>query len=120
MENLSHYANEFDSPLDHGIAQAVKALREAGVETYESCEGGPGHAFPEPTVRFYGELPEGFRALAAAQCAGLQVYALRRVYQILDREPVGPHWEMVFRPQSGLPFWMKQERVGATNTHARD
>jgi hypothetical protein len=25
-----------------------------GVETIESCEGGPGHAFPEPTVRLAG------------------------------------------------------------------
>jgi hypothetical protein len=29
-------------------------LRAREVETYESYQGGPGHAFPEPTVRFHG------------------------------------------------------------------
>jgi hypothetical protein len=37
--------------LDPGIRQAVRILREAGVETFESCEGGERHAYPEPTVR---------------------------------------------------------------------
>jgi hypothetical protein len=27
------------------------ALREAGVETFESCEGPAEHAYPEPTIR---------------------------------------------------------------------
>ena len=38
--------------LDPGIERAVNLLREARVETFESCEGGAGHAFPEPTIRF--------------------------------------------------------------------
>ena len=29
-------------------------LRENGVETVESCQGGAGHAFPEPTIKFSG------------------------------------------------------------------
>ena len=50
---------EYDPPLDAGIAQAVVALRAGGVETFESCEGGPGHAYPEPTVlRVYIEPAE--------------------------------------------------------------
>ena len=32
----------FDPPLDRGIAAAVSALVAAGIETFESCEGGPG------------------------------------------------------------------------------
>jgi hypothetical protein len=44
--------------LDRGIRDQVAALRECGVETFESCEGGPSHAYPEPTVRFYGEAPD--------------------------------------------------------------
>ena len=44
--------------LDRGIRDQVAALRECVVETFESCEGGPGHAYPEPTVRFYGEAPD--------------------------------------------------------------
>jgi hypothetical protein len=86
----------FSPPLDPGIAQAVLALRQAGVETFESCEGGAGHAYPEPTVRFHGGTHEGFRALAAAMQAGLNVAALRRTWPINDGEPTGPWWEMTF------------------------
>ena len=87
---------DFDPPLDAGIAQAVAVLMAAGVETFESCQGGRGHAHPVPTVRFHGYRDEGFRALAAATCAGLRVLALRRVWDIIDGEPTGPHWEMTF------------------------
>lgn len=85
-----------DSPLDPGIAPFVEALRADAVETFESCEGGDGHAYPEPTVRFHGDRSEGFRALAAAQSMGLPVAALRRVWPILDDEPTGPWWELTF------------------------
>ena len=87
----------FEPPLDPGIEDAVIALRAAGVETFESCEGGDGHAYPEPTVRFHGERPAGFVALAAAMYAGLPVKDLRRVWPVLDGEPTGPWWEMTFR-----------------------
>jgi hypothetical protein len=76
-------------------------LRRAGVPTYESCEGGPGHAFPEPTVRFRGDIAEGFAALVKAIDAeaeiGLGVYQLRRVWRVDDGEPTGPWWDLVFR-----------------------
>ncbi len=56
----------FDPPLDPGIQNAVLLLRRAGIETFESCEGGEGHSYPEPTVRFHGHRDEGFRAFAAS------------------------------------------------------
>lgn len=86
----------YDPPLDPGIANAVDALRRVGVETFESCDGGAGHAYPEPTVRFHGQRAEGFRALAAALQAGLKVSGLRRVWPILEGEPTGPWWELTF------------------------
>lgn len=82
--------------LDKRIAPIVRLLAENGVETFESCEGGPGHAFFEPTVRFYGGRPEGFRALSVALQHGLKVCELRRYWRIEDGEPVGPSWEMTF------------------------
>jgi hypothetical protein len=91
-------SESLDLPLDPGIRHAVECLRSAGVETFESCQGGEGHAYPEPTVRFYGERPEGFRALSVALAAGLGVLALRRVWPINDREPTGPWWELTFVP----------------------
>jgi hypothetical protein len=85
--------------LDPGIRDAVGQLRAAGVETFESCEGGEGHAYPEPTVRFHGDRSEGFRALAAVMGKyDLQVVALRRVWQVSDGEPAGPYWEIAFAP----------------------
>jgi len=57
----TEYAERFDSPLDRNISYAVKVLRDAGIETYESCESGRGHAFPEPTVRFGGVYADGMR-----------------------------------------------------------
>jgi len=44
--------------LDSGIRDQVAALRECGVEIFESCEGGPGHAYPETTGGCYGEAPD--------------------------------------------------------------
>jgi len=86
--------------LDAGIRPAVLALRAAGIETFESCEGGEGHAFFEPTVRFHGHAAEGFRAVAAALDAGLPVSELRRVWSVLDGELTGPCWELTFTPST--------------------
>lgn len=90
------YRIELDKDVDPGIREIVATLRRAGIETFESCEGGPGHAFPEPTVRFFGGAGEGFRAFAAATKEGLPVAELRRVWPIVDGEPTGPWWELTF------------------------
>ena len=82
--------------IDAGIRREVKVLSDAGIETTESCEGGNGHSFSEPTVRFAGSHAEGFRALGIALQHGLKVAELRRYWSIQDGEPVGPYWEMTF------------------------
>ncbi len=84
--------------LDRGIRTAVERLQASGIETFESCEGGQRHAFPEPTIRFYGTPEAGWRALAACFAYGFPVLALRRVWYVEGRtEPSGPCWELVFR-----------------------
>lgn len=90
-----------DFDPEAGIRRAVEVLCEAGVETFESCEGGEGHAYPQPTVRFHGGRAEGIYALSVALGAGLPVYALRRLWRIEDGEPTGPWWELVFLPEAG-------------------
>lgn len=92
-------------PLDDGIAEAVHVLREAGLATYESCEGGEGHAFPEPTVRFSGNQAEGFLAYSVAVGHGLPVVALKRVWRVCEQELEGPWWELTFAPTKG--WWPK-------------
>jgi hypothetical protein len=91
----------YDSPLDPGIAPFVEALNAEGVETFESCEGGSGHAYPEPTVRFHGDPAQGFIALGVAQRRNLPVTALRRGWPVLDGEPTGPYWELTFSRRAG-------------------
>ncbi len=82
--------------LDPGIRAAVEILRSEGVETFESCQGGDGHAYAEPAVRFHGNHGAGFRALAVAQDYGLPVLYLRRFWSVLEGEPTGPYWELTF------------------------
>jgi len=88
----------FDPPLDEGIREIVIKLVANGVETFESCEGGEGHGFPEPTVRFEGQSSEGLRALSVALENGLPVYRLRRAWGVIDGSIHGPWWEMTFLP----------------------
>jgi hypothetical protein len=84
--------------IDPGIRQAVKRLQEHGVQTYESCEGSPGHSYPEPTVAFYGGPEEGWRAVGICLSYRLPILSLRRVWDVLEvNEPTGPHWEITFR-----------------------
>jgi len=86
--------------LDPGIKRAVELLQAHNIETYESCQGGPGHCYPEPTVRFYGTPEAGWRAASVCLTYGLPIDALRRAWSVQDGiELVGPHWEITFRRQ---------------------
>ena len=84
--------------LDPGIKKAVDLLLANGIETFESCEGGDGHAFTEPTIRLFGTPEAGWRALGVCLAYGLPVLQLQRVWYLLDsNEPTGPEWQIVFR-----------------------
>lgn len=100
LENLDHFDIDDETPLDKGIRRYVLILRAQGVETFESCQGGKGHSFAEPGVRFYGNHVEGYRAFAAAMNYGLPVRSLRRYYQVNDGALEGPWWELTFRAQA--------------------
>ncbi len=95
---ISESGESSDSAVyDAGVAPFVKVLQAHGIETYESCEGGPGHSFPEPTVRFHGTHPQGLLAVYVALTFGpLPVSELRRVWHVSDDELDGPIWEMTF------------------------
>jgi len=89
--------------LDAGIERAVFILRNYGIDTYQCCEGGDGHAYPESTVDFGGGISEGFRAYSVARTYGLPIKDLCRVWQEQGGELVGPIWR--------LTFWKKLEPV---------
>src|SRR5262245_9969756 len=84
----------YDPPLDPGISAAVQTLNACGIETFESCQGGDGHAYCEPTIRFHGDRAEGFKALAVALQNAIPVAGLRRVWPVIQGEPTGPYWEI--------------------------
>lgn len=90
--------------LDPGIKEYVLVLRQARIETCESCQGGVGHAFLEPTIRFHGDTSEGYRAFAWAKQHALPVRELRRTWKVIDGELTGPGWEMVFHPEPTCPL----------------
>lgn len=108
------YCRELDSesPLDRGISYAVKVLRAGGIETYESCEGGRGHSYREPAIRFHGTKADGFRALAIAQTWGLPVRVLRRFWSVDHDEPTGPYWELAFWERPLRRLQREAERTG--------
>lgn len=99
MSELEAFEPEVDSPLDAGIRYAVLVLRSQGVETFESCEGGQSHTFPEPTIRFYGSAWAGYHAFAVAMEHGLPVLELRHTHDCNDGQLAGPWWALVFRPE---------------------
>ncbi len=99
----------FDPPLDKGIETYVRLLHAYGIETYESCEGGEGHSYSEPTVRFHGNSSVGFMALHIALEHGFPVKGIGRVWDIIDGQPTGPNWEMV--------FWGKGDAVDSNDTY---
>lgn len=92
--------------LDDGIRHYVCVLRSQGIETCQSCEGGYGHSYPEPTIDFLGGQAEGPRAVAAALTFGLPVAELRRTWQITDGEMVGPLWALTFSVKADV--WLKR------------
>jgi hypothetical protein len=83
--------------IDAGVRRYVETLRAEGIETFDSCQGGAGHACPEPVVRFHGNAFEGYRAFAVAMTHGLPVLSVRHVYDVIDLRLTGPWWEMTFR-----------------------
>src|ERR1017187_3449656 len=84
------------SKIDSGIKHELKILCDNGIETTESCQGGQGHPFPEPTIRFCGGRAAGFKAIQVAITFGLKVSDLRRVWHMQEGELTGPEWEMTF------------------------
>ena len=82
----------YDPPLDPGIEPYVEVLNSAGVETFESCEGG-WTRLPSPNGAFsWGAA--GWRTLSVALDCGLPIKEVRRTWPIIDGAPTAPWWEI--------------------------
>lgn len=110
----------FHPPLDEGICEIVAVLVANGVETFESCEGGDGHSFTWPTVRFEGGTSEGLRALSVALENGLPVEGLRRAWGVVDGLIHGPWWEMTFLPPRNSPLWASRDTAARYAAQKKD
>lgn len=64
---------------------------------FESCDGGGGHAYTEPTIRFSGGRDGGFRALAVTLAHRFPLHSIRRHWAVIDGEP-GPTGRSRFGP----------------------
>jgi hypothetical protein len=85
--------------LDRGIRFAVRVLHAAGFETCQSCQGGKGHSYDEPTVEMVstGGDAQGFGALAALQAYGLPVAAISIQWPVQHGLPYERNWRITFR-----------------------
>ncbi len=70
--------------VDERIRIPVQILNKHGFETFESCQGGEGHCFSEPTIRFFGSEFDCIRAFELLQAHGLCVYETKRVFRKVD------------------------------------
>lgn len=110
MEGISHIENMRDF-IDKNIFPAVEILNKAGFETFESCQGGEGHCFPEATVRFWGNEFDLIRAFSVCELYKLNVFNGRRVYRKTpfyenQTSLLGEVWD---RPFNELTFLINSE-----------
>ena len=85
--------------LDAGIRFAVRVLHAAGIDTCQSCQGGKGHAYDQPTVEMVstGGDAEGFAALAALHGYGLPVADIAIRWPVKNGLPYERLWTITFR-----------------------
>lgn len=88
----------FYKGLDVGIRFAVRVLHAAGFETCQSCQGGKGHTYDEPTIEMIatGDDSRGFGALDALRSYGLSVNAIAVVWPVRNGYPYEKNWRITF------------------------
>jgi hypothetical protein len=87
--------------LDPGIVDAVQILSDHGIETCQSCQGGDGHSYFEPTVDFLGGPAAGFAAISIARQHALPVVSLQRVWNVQGDEIIEVIWRITFQAKTG-------------------
>ena len=97
---------EIINAVDEIIKPAVKIMLEHGFHTFESCQGGEGHSFTEPTIRFNGTEFDLIIAYELCKHYKLNVSCVRRVY---EKNPVyNDKWEEItenwIRPFNEIVF----------------
>ena len=91
------------SQVDEGIKKIVEILNKHGFDTWESCQGGQGHCFELPTVRFWGSEFDLIRAHRICENYSLNINQVSRIYRTVgistgdtDFCPKGTVWDVPF------------------------
>lgn len=92
---IQDYNPHKDPNLESGVKNAVITLINNGIITYESCQGGEGHLYKEPTIRFSGDRTEGMKAYHILVSNGFSVVSISRIWVNMDEELTGPNWEII-------------------------
>lgn len=81
---------------DQGFA--VRVLHASGFETCQSCQGGAGHAYHEPTVEMVATSSDalGFGALEALHAYGLPVSGVAINWPVHNGMPFEKNWRITF------------------------
>lgn len=89
--------------LDKLIEPVVILLNKYGFKTFESCQGGKGHCFDSPTVRFEGSEFDLIRAYELCDLHNINVHEAKRTYRKTDvyqdvtsGSSIGEIWEPPF------------------------
>lgn len=99
---MKSYKTITDSQIDESIKPIVDILIQHGFKTFESCSGGQGHAFYEPTIRFKGNEFDLIRAYEICMMYGFQPLEVKRVYRKVDL------WDNIEQKYKGSsPIWDK-------------
>ena len=103
-----------DRVLDPLIEPVVKLLNEHHITTTQSCQGGFGHSYDEPTVAIAGGIEE---ALHAASLLITYGYKVRRLVSYMDftrNFPTELGWEIElnFGPMHSGFFMREPEHCG--------
>lgn len=91
-------SEDFYRQLDAGIRFPVRILHAAGFDTCQSCQGGVGHSYPDPTIDLVarGDDANGFGALDALRDYGLPVSTVAIVWNIQNGLPFEKLWRITF------------------------
>lgn len=97
----------FSAFIDPLILPVVEILNAHGFKTFESCQGGEGHCYGEPTVRFEGGEPDLIKAFEICLAYGLVALDAKRVFRkesVYINDGAGENNGMPIGEAWGTPF----------------
>jgi hypothetical protein len=82
--------------IDPEIVAALHALADYEIDTFSSCQGGPGHG-GMPEILFHGSDHDGLHAVWLLEAQGFRVQTLSRHWDLDHGPPRQPFWRVTMR-----------------------